>query len=166
MGKKFDIAGMVSDQSKSTSSRRGESSTPATSRTRTRKPAGKGGSSKGASAATRGTQGKDPRKPAEPAQGSSAPTTTTPAAPTRRGPVDPPEPQGIVGEKRINLPLQTELHRALSQARVDDGVEATIRLRAMIELWRHDERLRKRVDRLATKRATTIQRGRPRKDAS
>lgn len=102
----------------------------------------------------------------EPAQGRSEVAEPPAGGAGKRGPVDPPEPGGFVGEKRVNLPLQGELHRDLALARIDDGIEATIRVRAMIELWRHDPRLRKRVDKLAAKRATTIQRGRPRKDAS
>lgn len=51
--------------------------------------------------------------------------------------------------KRMTLPLTVEDHRALRVAHLDDGVEATARLRAMLALWQQDERLRARIDKLA-----------------
>jgi hypothetical protein len=51
--------------------------------------------------------------------------------------------------KRIPLMTTPEMHRALVQARTDDGIEATARIRAMITLWQSDDRLRARVDKLA-----------------
>jgi hypothetical protein len=51
--------------------------------------------------------------------------------------------------KRIPLMTTPDMHRALVQARTDDGIEATARIRAMITLWQNDERLRARVDKLA-----------------
>lgn len=77
---------------------------------------------------------------------------------------DPPEPDGIPGEKRITLPLWHSLWRALQLARVDDGVDTTVRIRAMVELWGHDTRVRARVDKLAKQRASTLPRGRPRRE--
>lgn len=51
--------------------------------------------------------------------------------------------------KRVGLYLHPDDFRALALARLDDGVDANARLRAMIALWRHDDRVRARVDRLA-----------------
>jgi hypothetical protein len=42
-----------------------------------------------------------------------------------------------------------DMARALELARVDDGIEVTARLRAMITLWQDDPKLRARVDKLA-----------------
>jgi hypothetical protein len=50
---------------------------------------------------------------------------------------------------RISHTTTPEQKRALDMARVDDGIEATARLRAMTQLWIEDERLRARVDKLA-----------------
>lgn len=50
---------------------------------------------------------------------------------------------------RISLTASPEMKRALDLARVDDGIEATARIRAMIALWQSDDRLRVRVDKLA-----------------
>lgn len=50
---------------------------------------------------------------------------------------------------RISLTASADMKRALDLARVDDGIEATARIRAMIALWQSDERLRARVDKLA-----------------
>jgi len=77
-------------------------------------------------------------------------------------PATPPLPDGIPGEKRITLPLWHSLWRALRLANVDDGIDTTVRIRSMIELWEHDPRLRARVDRLARDRAASLARGRPR----
>jgi hypothetical protein len=97
---------------------------------------------------------------------STAPQEATQASETgpKQRPSDPPEPEGIPGEKRITLPLWQTLWRALQLARVDDGIDTTIRIRSMIELWVHDDRIRARVDKLAKQRASTLSRGRPRRD--
>lgn len=58
-------------------------------------------------------------------------------------------PSGPTYPKRMTLPLTVEDHRALRVAHLDDGVEATARLRAMLALWQQDERLRARIDKLA-----------------
>ncbi|HET6751582.1 MAG TPA: hypothetical protein VFL71_20240 [Actinomycetes bacterium] len=50
---------------------------------------------------------------------------------------------------RLHLTTTREQARALAQARVDDGIEVTARVRAMIALWQQDERLRRRIDKLA-----------------
>jgi hypothetical protein len=50
---------------------------------------------------------------------------------------------------RISHTTTPDQKRALDLARVEDGIEATARLRAMTQLWMEDERLRARVDKLA-----------------
>ena len=50
---------------------------------------------------------------------------------------------------RISHTTTPEQKRALDLARVEDGIEATARLRAMTQLWIEDERVRTRVDKLA-----------------
>jgi hypothetical protein len=70
-------------------------------------------------------------------------------------------PRAIPAPERITLPMWTELHRALALARIEDRVDTTVRIRAMIELWHHDARLRARVDRLAKNRSSSLHRGRP-----
>jgi hypothetical protein len=52
-------------------------------------------------------------------------------------------------DARVNLTLSRDMKRALDMARIDDGLEATARIRAMITLWQEDERHRARVDKLA-----------------
>lgn len=56
------------------------------------------------------------------------------------------------GEKwsaRISMTASREMKRQLELARLDDGIEVTARLRAMIQLWQDDPQLRGRVDELA-----------------
>lgn len=50
---------------------------------------------------------------------------------------------------RIPLNVDEEMRRALEQARLDDRIETTVRIRAMIQLWQEDERHRARVDKRA-----------------
>lgn len=50
---------------------------------------------------------------------------------------------------RLSLTASPDMKQDLEQARVNDGVEATARIRAMITLWQTDERHRARVDKLA-----------------
>jgi len=58
-------------------------------------------------------------------------------------------PRTPAWDARMSLTLSKEMKRALDVARVDDGVEGTVRIRAMITLWQEDERLRRRIDKLA-----------------
>lgn len=60
-----------------------------------------------------------------------------------------PEPSAPAWDARMSLTLSKQMKRALDSARVDDGVEGTARIRAMITLWQDDERFRNRVDKLA-----------------
>ena len=71
-------------------------------------------------------------------------------APARKPATMPPEqPKTVTYSERINLTTTPEQNRALAQARVDDGIDKTARLLAMIALWQQDERIRKRIDKLA-----------------
>ena len=51
--------------------------------------------------------------------------------------------------KRVGLYLHPDDFRALGIAKLDDGADANARIRAMIALWRHSDRYRAAVDRLA-----------------
>lgn len=48
--------------------------------------------------------------------------------------------------RKTTLPLSEEDWRALAEARLGDGTDTAARLRAMIALWREDERLQRHVD--------------------
>ena len=52
-------------------------------------------------------------------------------------------------DARMSLTLSKSMKRALDLARVEDGIDGTARIRAMIALWETDERLRRRVDKEA-----------------
>lgn len=66
-----------------------------------------------------------------------------------------PQPPSKNG-KRVAVPMPKDMRDALALARVDDDIEATVRIRAMVELWMHDERLRARVDKLAKTRSAEL----------
>lgn len=51
--------------------------------------------------------------------------------------------------KRVGLYLHPDDFRALGMCKVDDGANANVRVRAMIALWRHNDRYRADVDKLA-----------------
>lgn len=71
-------------------------------------------------------------------------------APARKPAAMPPEqPRAVTYSERINLTTTPEQNRALNLARVEDGIDKTARLRAMIALWQSDERLRRRIDKAA-----------------
>jgi hypothetical protein len=50
---------------------------------------------------------------------------------------------------RMQLTLTPDQARALKLAKVEDGIEGTARIRAMIALWIEDDRLRHRIDKRA-----------------
>lgn len=50
---------------------------------------------------------------------------------------------------RIQMTTSRQMKRDLDAARLDDGIEVTARLRAMIALWQDDPKVRARVDKLA-----------------
>lgn len=87
--------------------------------------------------------------PAEEATALKAPARRASA---RQPAAMPPEqPKTVTYSERINLTTTPEQNRALNLARVDDGIDKTARLRAMIALWQQDERIRRRIDKLARK---------------
>ncbi|HJQ48683.1 MAG TPA: hypothetical protein VJ870_20515 [Amycolatopsis sp.] len=51
--------------------------------------------------------------------------------------------------KRVGLYLHPDDYRELGLAKVDDGADCNARVRAMIALWRSNERFRNAVDKLA-----------------
>jgi hypothetical protein len=54
--------------------------------------------------------------------------------------------------RRVHVPLPENLFRYLKRANAEDDIDTTVRIRAMIELYEHDERHRTRVDKIAKKR--------------
>jgi hypothetical protein len=76
--------------------------------------------------------------------GKLAPRQETPAAPM---PAEQARPEKWPA--RISMTASQEMKRDLELARLDDGIEVTARLRAMITLWQEDPKLRARVDKLA-----------------
>jgi glucose/arabinose dehydrogenase len=84
----------------------------------------------------------------EPADEAEAPKPKRAARP-RKVEQAPAEQKPQTDWKRIPFMTDTEQHRALATARLEDGIEATTRLRAMVKLWMENEQFRKRVDRLA-----------------
>lgn len=73
------------------------------------------------------------------------------------------QPERKTHPKRPSLTLTEEQDRDLKLARVEDDVDTTTRIRAMIELWQTDPALRKKVDKLAKQRSAELVRHRPRK---
>jgi hypothetical protein len=54
--------------------------------------------------------------------------------------------------RRVHVPLPEHLFRYLKRANAEDDIDTTVRIRAMIELYEHDQRHRTRVDKIAKKR--------------
>lgn len=73
-----------------------------------------------------------------------APQQAKPAAPM---PAEQDKPEKFPA--RISMTATPDMKRDLDLARMDDRVEITVRLRAMITLWQEDPKLRARVDKLA-----------------
>lgn len=86
-----------------------------------------------------------PARPARPAPSAAPEKPEAPAAAVASAAVQ----HETKWDARLSLTLSKEMKRALDLARADDGLEGTARIRAMIQLWQDDERLRRRVDRLA-----------------
>lgn len=101
-------------------------------------PAGKGGQAK-----------KKPEAPKIPEQPVSDDDSTP--LPNEHAPEAPRKNKG-----RVAVPMPEDMRRDLAQARVDDGIEATVRIRAMVELWQKDIRLRRRIDKLARVRSAEL----------
>ena len=59
------------------------------------------------------------------------------------------QPKAEKWPARISMTASREMKRDLEAARIDDGIEVTARLRAMITLWQSDPQLRVQVDELA-----------------
>lgn len=81
-----------------------------------------------------------------------APLAASPPAPLPPvAPVQEVQPQQRAKEWPVRIPLNVdeEMRRALEQARVDDRIETTSRVRAMIQLWQDDDEFRARVNELA-----------------
>jgi len=71
------------------------------------------------------------------------------ARPARHASSQHAEPKAPTWDARMSLTLSREMKRDLDIARAEDGIEGTARIRAMIDLWRNDDRLRRRIDRMA-----------------
>lgn len=87
-------------------------------------------------------------QPTEPAAQEAAETAET-AGPERLLPLEP-EP-GTRFDARMSLTLDPAQKRLLDLARVEDGIAANARIRALIALYGYDPRVRRRVDRTARK---------------
>lgn len=96
-----------------------------------------------------------PTRKASSVRGGLRSAVTSPAAPVpvHPSPASESSPASEVkAEKwpaRISMTASREMKRDLEAARLDDGLEVTARLRAMIKLWQSDPELRARVDELA-----------------
>lgn len=101
----------------------------------------------------------------DPKRNSTSTRSNTSKAPKKKPEeqADEQEPEAKTHPKRPSLTLTEEQDRALKLARVDDDVDTTTRIRAMIELWQNDAQIRKKIDRLAKQRSTELVRHRPRK---
>lgn len=77
-------------------------------------------------------------------------TSSTAPKPVERStdlPVD--QPKAKKWTARISMTASREMKHELEAARLDDGIEVTARLRAMITLWQEDPQLRIRIDTIA-----------------
>lgn len=76
------------------------------------------------------------------------------AAPAKPAPKPAPEPVRVLAAssddaKRVSLYLHVDDFKALGMAKLEDGIELNSRVRAMIALYRHNERFRNAVDKAA-----------------
>jgi hypothetical protein len=62
--------------------------------------------------------------------------------------------------KRIPFMTDAEQYKALATARLEDGIEATTRLRAMVKLWTDNPQFRRQVDKVAAAERERDQRAR------
>ncbi|MFD4522287.1 hypothetical protein ACFWO6_30590 [Paenibacillus glucanolyticus] len=124
------------DQAQATAETTSETTAPATpAKKATRSPR-----KKEAAAPAKKTS---PRQPAA----KKAAATKAPAKPA-------PEPIRVKASdaktaKKVSLYLHPDDFRELGMAKLDDGVDANSRIRAMIALWRENPRMRAQVDKLA-----------------
>lgn len=98
--------------------------------------------------ARKSTRRQGAAQPAAPAEAKDAEPTDSGSSPKREGP-HVRKPESTTAASRISLYLHPDDKRELGLAKVDDAIDENSRIRAMIALWRHDERLRSRIDRLA-----------------
>ncbi|GGQ88231.1 hypothetical protein [Couchioplanes azureus] len=90
-----------------------------------------------------------PPPPAVTKNETAHPAKTTPAEPDL-----PPMPTTQASDdsgrtKRLMVPLYPDEDLALKEYRIKDGIAAAARVRAMLQLYRTDERFRKKVDQTA-----------------
>lgn len=100
----------------------------------------------------------EPPKPAR--RRPARPLASVPASAPTEAPEDAPKgarkpgptllvPASTQEAERVGLYLHPDDFRELNMARLDDKADANARIRAMIALWRHNERFRAAVDKLA-----------------
>lgn len=63
----------------------------------------------------------------------------------RRAPQPQPD-RTVEHDRRLNVPVSDAELRSLGEARLNDGIPAAARVRAMIALWQENEDVRRRVD--------------------
>lgn len=92
----------------------------------------------------------DEPKPAAapaPAKRARKPRAATPAPSSAPPPMPIAQAETATGRpQRLMVPLSADEDRALKTFRLDDGVPAAARVRAMLQLYREDPRFRKKVD--------------------
>jgi hypothetical protein len=60
-----------------------------------------------------------------------------------------PADDGVSYPRRVTLPLTDDDYKALKRAHLDDDVNTVTRLRAMVDLWQTNSRVREQIDRHA-----------------
>ncbi|MEU2874420.1 hypothetical protein ABZ769_35380 [Streptomyces olivoreticuli] len=86
--------------------------------------------------------GKEPTAPRAARKTAAAPSPARTAPPAE-------QEKTTFYSARINLTTTPAQKKMLKLAAVEDGIDTTARIRAMIALYEEDERLRKRIDKLA-----------------
>ncbi|MEV5880713.1 hypothetical protein AB0L75_42385 [Streptomyces sp. NPDC052101] len=99
-------------------------------------------------AAAKKAPAKTAKKTAAPAKKTAAKKAPAAAAAPVAMPAEQEAPRSLYSA-RITFTTTPEQRRALELAKVDDGIDKTARIRAMVALWEQDDRLRRRVDKLA-----------------
>jgi hypothetical protein len=90
-------------------------------------------------------------QPGDDDQGAAAPARQPRAVAAVRAAGPMPAAQGTPKRWPVRIPLNAdeEMRRALEEARLEDRIDTTARIRAMIQLWQEDDRLRARVNKRA-----------------
>jgi hypothetical protein len=95
-------------------------------------------------------QGTKPATPAPRTRGTGRGRRKAAQAPEpvdRAAPVAAEDGDGVESfDERVNLPLDAKRFTDLGMAKLHDRIDTTIRLRAMIDLWTSDPRIRAKVD--------------------